>query len=69
MNTVHSEDIFTVKQLRCHRLLSGTAIKAIVGYVSDYIHKPGLKTIVYLTGGDGPLLHAGVLVPFRYKNR
>ena len=25
-------------------LLSGTAIKAIVAYVSDYITKPGLKT-------------------------
>jgi hypothetical protein len=25
-------------------LLSGTAIKAIVAYISDYITKPGLKT-------------------------
>ena len=25
-------------------LLSGTAIKAIVAYVSDYVTKPGLKT-------------------------
>ena len=25
-------------------LLSGTAIKAVVAYVSDYITKPGLKT-------------------------
>src|ERR1700691_5517444 len=34
--------------LRCNSdvtsLLSGTAIKAIVAYISDYITKPGLKT-------------------------
>jgi len=34
--------------LRCNSditsLLSGTAIKAIVAYISDYINKPGLKT-------------------------
>ena len=36
--------------LRCNTdvtsLLSGTAIKAIVAYVSDYVTKPGLKTYV-----------------------
>ncbi|EDQ98717.1 uncharacterized protein LACBIDRAFT_296823 [Laccaria bicolor S238N-H82] len=34
--------------LRCNSdvtsLLSGTAIKAIVAYISDYVTKPGLKT-------------------------
>jgi len=34
--------------IRCNSdvtsLLSGTAIKAVVAYVSDYITKPGLKT-------------------------
>lgn len=36
--------------LRCNTditsLLSGTAIKAIVAYISDYVTKPGLKTYV-----------------------
>jgi hypothetical protein len=36
--------------LRCNTdvtsLMSGTAIKAIVAYISDYITKPGLKTYV-----------------------
>jgi len=27
-------------------LLSGTAIKAIVAYISDYVTKPGLKTYI-----------------------
>ena len=26
--------------------MSGTAVKAIVAYISDYITKPGLKTYV-----------------------
>jgi len=30
-------------------LLSGTAIKAIVAYISDYVTKPGLKTYTILT--------------------
>jgi hypothetical protein len=36
--------------LRCNTgvtiLMSGTAIKAIVAYISDYITKPGLRTSV-----------------------
>ncbi|KIM73419.1 hypothetical protein PILCRDRAFT_50220, partial [Piloderma croceum F 1598] len=36
--------------LRCNSdvtsLLSGTAIKAIVAYISDYVTKPGLKTYI-----------------------
>jgi hypothetical protein len=38
--------------LRCNSdvtsLLSGTSIKAVVAYVSDYVTKPGLKHIVFL---------------------
>jgi hypothetical protein len=42
--------VFKVTYLICSNtdvtgLLSGTAIKAIVAYVSDYISKPALKII------------------------
>src|SRR6202022_1592012 len=44
-NTLNPNPTFL---LRCNSdvtsLLSGTAIKAIVAYISDYVTKPGLKT-------------------------
>lgn len=45
MNTVTAELTYLLRSNSdVTSLLSGTAIKAIVAYVSDYITKPGLKT-------------------------
>jgi hypothetical protein len=37
--------------------MSGTAIKAIVAYISDYITKPGLKTYVIFDAIQSVLIY------------
>jgi hypothetical protein len=45
LNTVTAEATYLIRSnTDVTSLLSGTAIKAVVAYVSDYISKPGLKT-------------------------
>jgi hypothetical protein len=45
LNTVTAEVTYLIRSnLDVTSLLSGTAIKAVVAYVSDYISKPSLKT-------------------------
>jgi len=45
LNTVTAEVTYLIhSNIDVTSLLSGTAIKAVVAYVSDYISKPALKT-------------------------
>jgi hypothetical protein len=47
INTVTAEVTYLIRSnTDVTSLLSGTAIKAVVAYVSDYISKPSLKTYI-----------------------